>query len=86
MDHLSFFPYHNRHIKFLYDESLFEGVVIDSIPYNEKDFSTQYAFVSIELMQEWKNAEKRIDKSAMRALEKKIDISKIRNPELMHKK
>ncbi|MBK9285868.1 MAG: hypothetical protein IPM51_16355 [Sphingobacteriaceae bacterium] len=84
MDHVSFFPFHNRHIRFLYDGQEMQGVVVDSIPYNEKAFSTQYVYIATRNMRAWKDAEKIQDNRAMRALEKKIDLLKITNPSLIN--
>ena len=84
MDHLSFFPFHNRHIKFLYDGVPKKGVVIDSIPYDKKKFSTEYIYISTKNMRAWKDAEKTHDKSAMQALEEKINLLKITEPSLIN--
>lgn len=80
MDHFSFFPFHNRHIKFYYEGIEMQGVVIDSIPYNEKEFSTQYVYIPTVSMMEWKEAENNHDIDGMRSLETIIDVSKITNP------
>lgn len=58
MDHLSFFPFHKRHIKFLNNGAEWNGVVVDSIPYNKKEFCIQYVFISTQKMTAWKVAEK----------------------------
>jgi len=83
MDHASFFPFHNRHIKFLYDGQERQGVVVDSIPYGKKEFSTQYIYIPTTNMIAWKDAERRGDKAAMKALEGEIDILRITNPSLL---
>lgn len=83
MDHLSFFPFHNRHIKFFYDGHEMYGVVIDSIPYNEKSFSTQYVYIPSNKLREWKEAEDNHDKTRMKLLEQEIDILKISDPSLI---
>lgn len=83
MDHLTFLPFHNRHIKFFYEGEHRDGVVVDSIPHENKEFSNQYAFISHEKMIPWKAAEKIQDITTMKGLEVKIDISKIANPILL---
>jgi hypothetical protein len=83
MEILSFFPFHNRHIKFLYNNEEKEGVVIDSIPYKSKKRSTEFIYIPTKNMKEWKDAENRKDKSTMKSLEIKIDISNISKPSLL---
>ncbi|HSZ25382.1 MAG TPA: hypothetical protein VK766_06690, partial [Cytophagaceae bacterium] len=74
MDHLSFFPFHNKFIRFSYNGQEMQGVVIDYIPYNKKEFSTQYIFIEKKDMKLWKEASEKHDKTVMEALESKIDI------------
>ncbi|MGQ0828932.1 MAG: hypothetical protein ACT4ON_11135 [Bacteroidota bacterium] len=80
MNPLDFFPYHNRHITFEYRGETKHGVVIDSIPYNLKRFSTEYIFIPTPKMKSWKDAQDRRDKNEMEKYEEKIDILDIKNP------
>lgn len=84
MDQLSFFKYHNRHIRFEYEGQQLQGVVVDSIPYDEKQYSTEYAFIPTNRMRAWKDAEDERDEQAMRNLERRIDLRLVKNPELLN--
>lgn len=83
MNHVSFFKYHNRLIKFKYDDQWIEGVVIDDIPYSEKRRSTDYVFIHRDDIQEWREAYIRKDNRAKRNLQRTVDIAKISKAELL---
>ena len=84
MDQLSFFKYNNRHIKFEYKGESRAGVVVDSIPYDEKEFPTQYIYIATKDMIDWKDAERRRDKMKMKRLEQKINLQFVENPQLLN--
>lgn len=78
MDHLEFFPYHNRLIEFTYQGKRKKGVVLDVIPYSQKKQSTEYAFIPFEHLETWPNA----SQTEKKRLQETIDIKNISNPVL----
>jgi hypothetical protein len=83
MDPVSFFPFHNRHIRFSYKGQIMSGVIVDSIPYDEKDFGSQYVYIPTNKMIDWKNAEAINDEVTMKAIEQKIDVLRVNDPSLI---
>jgi hypothetical protein len=84
MTHLEFMPFHNKHIRFrLYNGTGKQGVVLDTIPYNKKDFATQYVFIPSDKLNEWKQADRERKNAIKEALEEKIDILNIISAELI---
>lgn len=84
MDQLSFFNYHNRHIRFEYNGEIMSGVVVDSLSYDEKAFPTEYIYIPTSQMRAWKDAESSNNVTEMRRLEQRIDLRDLRNPSLIN--
>ena len=78
MTHQQFFPFHNRLIRFSKKDGVYlEGVIVDLIPYSKKKKDTDYIFIPIENLEEWKNADDRGDSSLKLTLQFTIDIKDI---------
>lgn len=80
MDHLELFRYHNRLIEFTYKGKYKKGVVLDVIPYSQKERETDYAFIPFEHLETWRNA----SDTERRQLEETVDIKYISSAELLH--
>ncbi|WP_341902165.1 hypothetical protein [Fluviicola taffensis] len=78
MDHLEFFPYHNRLIEFIYLGKRKKGVVLDAIPYSEKRVGTEYAFIPVGNLITWRDA----SEAEKKQLQETIDIKNISKAEL----
>lgn len=78
MNHIEFFPYHNRLITFMMknDPTLKEGVVFDT-NYETKEKHTHYIFVERKNVKDWTSARIANNTKAMKALETVIDIEDI---------
>lgn len=69
---------HNRHIRFIMNGSMYEGVVVDNDLHNDKRNShTLYTFISTENMALWKEAERNSDRERMERLSSVVDIEQI---------
>jgi hypothetical protein len=78
MDHLEFFPYHNRLIEFIYLGKRKKGVVLDVIPYSQKRQGTEYAFIPFEHLETWPDA----SEAEKKRLQETIDIKNISKAKL----
>ena len=87
MNHISFLPYHNRHISFQFKEGVriveLSGVVVDTLKYNEKKSPTEYVFIPTKSMVEWHEAHNKGDKKREKELERVIDIRNIVSAKLL---
>lgn len=79
MDHLEFFHYHNRLIEFTYRGRPKRGVVLDIIPYGEKERNTNYAYIPYENLEIWRSA----SDEDRRVLQETIDIRFISRAEIL---
>lgn len=70
---------HNRHIEFSYKGEILSGVLIDMIPYDEKNEHTEYMFIPSENRTLWKEAFEKKDFSLLNNFFKTIDIQVITN-------
>lgn len=88
MTHLQFFPYHNKLIRFRCrgNSKWIYGVILDIIEYGQKKTSTHYSFIPIRLLDKWKLAFRNGNKTAMKRIEKDIDIKSIVNAEVINLK
>lgn len=70
---------HNHHIKFRLEnsETIYSGVLMDIIPFEEKTKNSEYVFVSTPNLRKYKEAENENDQDMMNNLSNKIDISEI---------
>lgn len=84
MDHVSFMPYHNRHIVFEYPDNTgfyetLSGVVLDLLEYNEKRTPTEYIFIPSNNLIEWQQADASNNETRKAELQRRIDIQFVHN-------
>jgi hypothetical protein len=78
MTHEDFFPFHNRHIRFLMGGRLLSGVVVDDQFHTEgKSKRSHYSFIPTANIKNWHEAQSKHDRNAMYALTDVIDIKGI---------
>lgn len=79
MNHIEFFPYHNRHIVFkLKNGQELSGVLLDDMKHKSTgEYETNYTYIPTKNLIAWKLAEKSNDKKRQQELQSEIDIEEI---------